>query len=333
MVCNGVSIACCMVYYSATSFNHRIGGCSHGERGPLAARGVKGLEVYEKLKGDIQWAVGLKNYVDHLSSNIADTFVEMNLGEREKAILWNLTRAQGSLDKATVVIRVMKEQSNALVLVLNPSAVGTDHEKLWAAVRYFSRFVKDMKEELERIEDALQHANDILENSQLKLSSILERVQVKILDKKTAKAKRCQIVYGGATIVGTIMLIFIGDIGPLLSTGFTAGFAVGITEGYLIEETEEGFWYQLEAITQYIEGFERISAEIKALQERLVDKRQQLINIHTNLNTTGTLVGIQIESLPLQHFEFIQNNARALLEACETFFDRSKTKMLDWVSN
>ena len=212
-----------------------------------------------------------------------------------------------------MVIRVMKEQINALVLVLNPSAVGTDHEKLWTAVRYFSRFIKDMEEELVEVEDALQQASETFKNSQLQLT---EHLQVHFLDKEAAKTKFWQTVF---TVLGTASFF-----GPLL----TAAFAViGSIGGNSIEET---VWQEHE---YYLKGFERLSDETKALQERLGDKRQQLIKIHSNLNTTGTLAGIQIESLPLQHFELIQNNARALLEACETFFDRSKTKMLDWVSN
>ena len=267
----------------------------------------------------IQWAVGLKNGAERLSTNIVQTFTEVNiyLDEREKTILQNLGLVQTCLDRATVVIRVMKEQINALVLVLSPSAVRTDHEKLWAAVRYFSRFIKDMEEELVEVEDALQQASETFKNSQLKLR---EHLQVHFLDKKAAKTKCWQTVF---TVLGTASF-FIQVIGPLL----TAAFAViGGTGGNSIEET---VWQQFE---YYMKGFERLSDETKALQERLWDKHQQLIDIHTTLNTTGTLVGIQIETLPLQHFEIIQNNARALLEACETFFDRSKAKMLDWASN
>ena len=52
----------------------------------------QGLAVYEKLKGDIQWAVGLKNGAERLSTNIVQTFTEVNmyLDEREKTILQNL---------------------------------------------------------------------------------------------------------------------------------------------------------------------------------------------------------------------------------------------------
>ena len=209
---------------------------------------------------------------------------------------------------------MMKEQSNALVLVLNPSAVGTDHEKLWAAVRYFSRFLKDMEEELVEVEDALQQASETFKNSQLKLRKYM---QVHFLDKEAAKTKLWQTVF---KVLGTASFFVQDIIGPCLTVAFAV---IGSTGGNSIEETV-GQQYEC-----YIKGFERLSDETKALQERLGDKRQQLINIHTNLNTTGTLVGIQIESLPLQHFELIQNNARALLEVCETFFDRSKTKMLD----
>ena len=296
----------------------------------------QGLEVYEKLKGDIQWAVGLKNYAKHLSSNIVRTFVEMNIGETGKAILRNLSQAEACLDKATVVIRVMKEQNNALVLVLNTSAVGTDHEKLWAAVQFFSNFVKDMEEELKEVEDALQRASDIFRNLQLEFNSLLERVKFDFLDQEpTAKVivNHLGLISGLIAVEATLSFV-VGEIGPVILTAFTIGYEVFMTVSDFTEDIEdEGFWYQLEAITQYIKGFERLSDETKALQERLGDKRQQLINIHTNLNTTGTLVGIQIEELPLHHFELVQNNARALLEACETFFDRSKTKMLDWVSN
>ena len=277
----------------------------------------EGLEVYEKLKDDIQWTVGLKKYAENLSTNIVQTFVEMNLGvdKREKDILRNLSQAEASLDKATVVIRVMKEQSNALVLVLNPSATGTDHEKLWAAVRYFSRFIKDMEEEVQEVEEALQQASETFIKSQLKLR---EHVQVRSSDKEAAETNYWNYLFWA---IDKIMSFMEETFGPLVPVIWSA--VEGITGGNSIEEDP---WQQWE---YYIEGFERLSDETKALQERLGDKRQQLIKIHTNLNTTGTLAGIQIEALPLQHFELIQNMARTLLEACETFFDRSKTKMLD----
>ena len=65
-------------------------------------------------------------------------------------------RAQEGLDKASVVVTVIKEQSGALVSVLDPSAVGTDQEKMWAACQYFSGFAKDMEEKVKEAEDALR---------------------------------------------------------------------------------------------------------------------------------------------------------------------------------
>ena len=277
----------------------------------------EGLEVYAKLKDDIQWALGLKKYAENLTTNIVQTFVEMNLGldKKEKDILRNLSQAQASLDKATVVIRVMKEQTNALFLVLNPSATGTDNEKLWAAVRYFTHFIKNMEEEIQEVEDALKQASETFIISQLKLR---EHMQHRSSDKEAAETN----YWFGA--IDKIMSFLEEMFRPLMPVIWSV--VEGITGGNFIEEIEEHPWQQYE---YYIKGFERLSNETKALQERLGDKRQQLINIHTNLNTTGTLAEIQIEALPLQHFELIQNMARTLLEACETFFDRSKTKMLD----
>ena len=64
-----------------------------------------------------------------------------------------------------------------------------------------------------------------------------------------------------------------------------------------------------------------MSAQTKALQEQLSVKRQQLTDICAKLNTTSTLVGVDLNSLPLLHFDIIYNNAKALVEAFETILE------------
>ena len=113
-------------------------------------------------------------------SNIVKTFKEINkhLDDNEKATLEKLTaahdRAQEGLDKESVI----KEQSSALVRVLDPSAVGTDQEKMWAACLYFSGFAEDMEEKVKEAEDALREAGNILQGAKNELLRLwIKRVQ------------------------------------------------------------------------------------------------------------------------------------------------------------
>ena len=322
----------------------------------------QGLEVYEALKSDVQRALGLQKYAEHLST----ATTEVNLDE--KVILEELDNAhdlvQECVDKAMMVVTLMKENCNAIVLALDPSMAGTDQQKLWAALKYFSGY-KDTDESIEEVEGALLQVSNILHNLQMNLSCILEHEQVHFIDRKVANATYYQMVYMG---VGTLSLLF-RPIGPLVATSFVigttefnsfeemmmcivgttmatatnvkgqvllyAGFIAGFTIGSIIEDKsiEEDFRQQQETINGYIQSFETMSAQTKALQERLNVKRQQLTDIRAKLNTTSSLVGVDLNSLPLLHFDIIYKNARALVEAFETILEnKAELKMLGQAS-
>ena len=93
-----------------------------------------GLEVYDTLKTEMQKALGFKAYAEHLS-HITLILKEVNrhLDDKERAIVEKLDEAyrhsQEGIDKASVVVSVIKEQSNTLVLVLSESAPGTDERE------------------------------------------------------------------------------------------------------------------------------------------------------------------------------------------------------------
>ena len=279
----------------------------------------QGLEVYNSLKDDMSRALGLKEYAGHLS-NIVQSFKEVNkyLNESEKAILEKLTAAhaksQEGLDKAAVVVTVIKEQSGALVSVLELSAEGTDQEKMWAACQYFSGFAKDMEVKVKEAEDALREASNILEGAQNELLSIvntLKRVQDQFVrEKQAAQAKARADAYGGAA-AGLIL----GPIGLIISYSIAAG----VTEGLTIPDIEADFQTQRNTISGYIEGFKKMSEETKELQEQLDAKRKQLIDIHAKLSTTGSLAGTNVRAIPVTHFNLVRRNAGALVEACEMF--------------
>ena len=279
----------------------------------------EGMKIYESLKDDMSRALGLKKYAEHLS-NIVQTFKEVNeyLDDNEKAIMEKLTtahaRAQEGMDKAAVVVTVIKEQSGALVSVLDPSAVGTDQEKMWAACQYFSIFAKEMEEKVKEAEDALREASNILEGARNELLGIvktLKRVQdLFVKEKEEAQAAAREEAYAGAAAG----LIF-GPIGLIISYSIAAG----ITEGLSVPNIEKDFQDQRDTISGYIKGFEDMSAETKALQEKLDAKRKQLIDIHGKLSTTGNLAGIPVRSIPVLHFNLVRKNAQALVEACERF--------------
>ena len=279
----------------------------------------QGLEVYSSLKDDMSRALGLKEYAEHLS-RIVQSFKDVNkyLDESEKAILEKLTAAhdksQEGLDKAAVVVTVIKEQSASLVSVLEPSGVGTDQEKMWAACQYFSAFAKDMEEKVKEAEDALREASNILEGAQNELLSIvntLKRVQDQFVrEKQAAQASARAAAYGGAA-AGLIL----GPIGLIISYSIAAG----VTEGLTIPDIEADFQTQRNTISGYIGGFKKMSEETKELQEQLDAKRKQLIDIHAKLSTTGSLAGTNMRAIPLLHFNIVRKNAEALVRACERF--------------
>ena len=279
----------------------------------------QGMEVYESLKDDMSRALGLKEYAEQLS-RIVQSFKDVNkyLDESEKAILEKLNeahdKAQEGLDKACIVVTVIKEQSSVLVSVLEPSEDETAHEKMWAACQYFAGFAKDMEEKVKEAETALRDASNILRGAQSELLSIvntLKRVQDQFVkEKQAAQASARAIAYGSAA-AGLIL----GPIGLIISYSIAAG----VTEGLTIPDIEADFAKQRQTISGYIEGFKKMSEETKELQEQLEAKRKQLRDIHGKLSTVKVMAATDMRAMPTVHYKRVRKNAAALVEACERF--------------
>ena len=285
----------------------------------------QGIEIYKMLKEDMQRALGLKQYAEHLS-HITQIMKEVNnlLDEKEKEIVQKLSEAyslsEAGMDKAVVVVSVIKEQGTILAQLLSRSGPGSDQEKLFAACASFSAFAKDVEGKLTEAEDALRAASEKLFSTQSNIGSIvhtLERVHEGfIAEKKKAMAEQRAAAYGGAAVG----LIF-GPIGLMISYAIAAS----VTEGLHIPEIEADFQRQRDTIANYIEGFDQMHSETKTLSEAFKTKRNQLLKIHGKLDAAGSLAGQDqlIRTIPLIYLPNIRKNADDLVAACEEFLKTS----------
>ena len=286
----------------------------------------KGLETYKSLKQDMEKALGFKEYANQLSQ-ITQTFKDVNehLDEKEKKVVETLndaySQSQEALEKATLVVSMIKEQSKTLVDVLSPSDSGSDHDKMLAACLYFSGFAKDIETKVNDAEKKLLKASTTLYSAKSEISSIvttLKKLQDKFVAEKKAaqKAERAK-AYGGAA-VGILGL----GIGLLVSYGIAAA----VVESLNIPEIERKFEDQRQTISGYISGFEAMHSKAEALSKQLSEKRSQLIDIHSKLTTAGTLAGNEsaAKSVPLVHYGLIRQKAQALVESCDTFLKTLK---------
>ena len=283
----------------------------------------QGLETYKSLKEDMQRALGLKQYAKHLS-HITQILKEVNehLDQKEREVSQKLDEAyrlsEKSMDKAVVVVSVIKEQANVLASVLSNSGPGTDHDKLWAACQYFAAFAKDMEGKVTEAEDTLRDASSKLQSTGSDINSIVEtlkRVQNQfVAEKKAAQAKARAEAYGGA-LAGLVA----GPIGLIISYSIAAD----VCEGINIPEIEKDFAKQRETISGYINGFQEMHSETKALKERLDLKRKQLIDLHSKLSTTASVAGTKAAP-PLVHFPFLRQLASELVTSCDKFLETCK---------
>lgn len=286
----------------------------------------RGLETYKNLKQDMQRALGLKQYAEHLQQ-ITQVMKEVNqhLDSKEKELVGKLEEAyslsEKGMDKATVVVSVIKEQGSILAQLLSRSGPGSDQEKMFAACASFSTFAKEVESKLTEAEDALRDASTKLMSTQNSINSIvntLERVQNNFInEKKAAVAKQRAEAYGGAAAG----LLF-GPIGLIISYSIAAGVA----EGLNIPEIEQDFKRQRDTISQYIKGFDDMHSETKALSATLKTKRDQLIAVHGKLSAAGSLAGQArlIRAIPLVYLPNIRMSVEALVKACEEFLKTSK---------
>ena len=282
----------------------------------------QGLEVYNTLKADMQKALGLKAYAKHLT-HITRALKEINehLDDKQQAIAKKLDKAYGlsqeGMEKATVVVSIIKTQCSALVELLSESNPGEKHDKLWSACQYFSGFAKEMDVKVNEAQDVLRKASHTLYSTQNDIRTIidtLKRVQDNfIAEEKAAAAKVRTEAYTGA-MAGLVA----GPLGLIISYSIAAG----VTEGLTIPNIEEDFANQQKTLDGYVDSFEEMQSETKDLQERLDTKRKQLIEIHSKLSTTGSLAGNSaLKSMPMIHFNTVRQSAEGLVKACDKFLE------------
>ena len=280
----------------------------------------QGLNVYNTLREEIQKALGLKTYAEHMLQ-ITQTLKEVNkyLDENERKIAKKLDEAynltQKGLEKATVVVSVIREQCNALSLVLSDVLPGEKYDKLWAACQYFSAFAKDIEVKVNEAQDALREASSELFSARNDIRSViktLKRVHEEyIVERKAAEANARAGAYPSA-LAGLLA----GPIGLIISFSIAAA----VTEGHTIPKIEKDFANQRKIISGYIDGFENMYSETEALQKRLDKKREQLIDIHAKLSATGSLAGgTALLSIPLVHFSTVRASVEDLKKACDEF--------------
>ena len=281
----------------------------------------QGLKVYDTLKDDVQKALGLKAYAEHMS-HITQILKEVNqhLDENEREITRKLDEAynlsQKGMEKATVVVSVIREQSSALALVLSDTAPGAKHDKLWAACQYFSGFAKDIEVKVNEAQDVLREASSTLYSTRNDIRSIIKTLQ-RVQSTFIAERKAAEAATRAGAYTSALAGLIAGPLGLIISYAITAG----VTEGLTIPQIEEDFANQREIISGYIDGFENMYSETEALQKSLDTKRKQLIDIHSKLSATGSLAGntALVSSMPTLHFNTVRATAEELVKACDEF--------------
>ena len=288
----------------------------------------QGLNVYNTLREEIQKALGLKAYAEHMT-RITQTLKEVNkyLDENEQKIAKKLDEAynltQKGLEKATVVVSVIREQCSALSLVLSDVVPGQKYDKLWAACQYFSTFAKDIEVKVNEAQDALREASGELYSARNDIRSIiktLKRVHEEYIEERKAAEAAARAGAYPSALAGLLA----GPIGLIISFSIAAA----VTEAHTIPKIEEDFANQRKIISGYIDGFENMYSETETLQKRLDEKRDQLIDIHAKLSATGSLAGnTALSAMPLLHFATVRSAVEDLQKACEEFL-----KSLQWYS-
>ena len=283
----------------------------------------KGLVIYESLKEDMQKALGFKEYAEQLSHiTLTLRSVNRHLNDEERAIMDKLDKAyelsQNGLEKATIVVTVIKEQCSSLANLLSESVPGENNYKLFSACQYFSKFAKQMEAKVKEAQDRLREASDALFASLDDIRSIintLRRVQNGFLQaKRAAESHARSVAYGGA-LAGLIA----GPVGLIISYAI----ATGVTEGVTIPQIEANFAQQLNTMSGYISSFEKMHTETEELQEVLDTKRQQLVEIYDKLSAAGKLAGTAsntLDDVPLEeHFTAIRQSVESIVKKCEEF--------------
>ena len=278
---------------------------------------VKGLGSYKNLTVG---AVGVKQYAGHLSNALnymKREAIDKHLDNSEKDVLDKLSsgliQVQKALVKAARGVAEIKGNANALFHMLNLYTIKTEQEKVEMAMQLFSALSKDSKAEVKEFEDGLLQAKRTLQNSQMMLRSIMQRLNQLIQDKRADK-ETTQNMH----IVAMAVKAALGAVGvvfglPLAPVGLLFG-----SHGYSIMEENSNLLEQEGEINDCIDGYETLSMETDAVCEGVDAKIKQVQEIYAKLSTTGR-VAVEQLSNPQAQCELLQQLSGTLVKACDTF--------------
>ena len=306
---------------------------------------VKGLGSYKNLTVG---AVGVKQYAGHLSNALnymKREAIDKHLDNSEKDVLDKLSsgliQVQKALVKAARGVAEIKGNANALFHMLNLYTIKTEQEKVEMAMQLFLALSKDSKAEVKEFEDGLLQAKRTLQNSQIALRTILQRLYQLREDKKADK-ETTQNMHIAAMAVKAAL----GAVGVVFGLPLAPVSVLFGIHGYSMMEEHSNFLEQEGEIKDRIDGYETISMKTDAVCEGVDAKIKQVQEVYTKLSTTGRVADavcegvdakikqvqevyaklsttgrVAVEQLPnpQAQCEFLQQLSGTLVKACDTF--------------
>ena len=268
---------------------------------------LKGLDFDKNLSkigavGLKQYALHFSNAVDYIKREAIDQYLDNN----EKAALGELSsgliQVQKVLVKAVRGVTVIKERSNALLLLL--SAIKTEQEKLEMAM-HAQLFSMEWDAEKKEFEDGLLQANRTLQNSQMMLRSIVQELHLLEEDIK-ADEDAAENDYYGVWVEVIVNMLY--------------GTRLWMPASTVSEKQKNYFWKQRCKINDRIADYKTISMKTDVVCEGVGTKLKQVQDVYAKLTTTGYVAGEQFHN-PQVNCELIQQLAEGLVKACDTFLE------------
>ena len=269
----------------------------------------KGIDLYRKVQGDMEVAMGLKEYAKKMHEiNQVMKGVRKFSSKSEQDIADTLIKAEEltetGLEKVCVVVNLIKAQCHSLITVLKTSAVTTDKEKkdkLYLACMYLAGFAKDVEKESKEAESKLSEANHKLFEAKTQRLATIVNVLKRIQDELVEKAKESEMQQRAAA--GTAIEL-------MISYGIAA-------EACSIKEIENSFKKQRETVGKYIDEFKNMKTEIESLKRSLGEKRKALLEFHEKLNPAGSEVKDAIPAV--LNIDTVCRSVQEVFDACEKF--------------
>ena len=191
------------------------------------------------------------------------------------------------------------------------------------AMQLFSALSKDSKAEVKEFEDGLLQANRTLQNSQMMLHSIVQRLYQLKEDNKADKDSAQNFHYAAMALEAALGAVGIVVFGWPLAP---VGILFAIHSLFAVKDNTD-FLEQQGKINNRIDGYEIISMNTDTVCEDIDNKIKQVQEVYSKFGTMATVAGEQLSN-PQAQCELIQELAEALVKACDTFLYR-RIKILE----